>query len=160
MEINDEKICGVEFENFIYTCPNYCTSCNKCHKNNNSNICKTNKKCNDYYEKYMYFKSDNLNKKIKNKKVINYDIKIFIPKIIPFYYINDDIIIELLFSKGNNINIKKIFIGEKEYKYTLFLKDEDKILLYIETFSKISNQDLKIELEINDKKLVLKKKLI
>nr|QDY52236.1 hypothetical protein 5_33 [Mimiviridae sp. ChoanoV1] len=159
LNICDKKICGVEFEKFIYECPSFCGSCKKCHENNNSDICKNNKKCKDYYQKYIYFKSDNVNQKIKNKKVINYDIKIFIPKFIPFYYVNDDIIIELLFSKENTLNIKKVFIGEKEYKHNLFLKDKDKILLYIETFSKINNQDLIIELEVKGKPLVLKKKI-
>ena len=159
LNICDKKVCGVEFEKFIFECPNFCSSCKKCHENNNSDICKNNKKCKDYYQKYIYFKSDNVNQKIKNKKVINYDIKIFIPKFIPFYYVNDDIIIELLFSKENTVNVKKVFIGEKEYKYNLFLKDKDKILLYIETFSKINNQDLIIELEVKGKPLVLKKKV-
>ena len=74
------------------------------------------------------------------------------------YYVNDDIIIELLFSKENTVNVRKVFIGEKEYKYNLFLKDKDKILLYIETFSKINNQDLIIELEVKGEPLILKKK--
>ena len=169
LDIGNSKICGKEYENYIFQCPYKCSDCGECHKDKNSKSyydCKNKVVCKKYKDRIDFLKKYSVDDDRKFLEEFNEDgtLKFRIPlnrynlldQVFQVNMFNDLIVGEefLMRLKINKelenvskFRLKNIYFNGKKKSFDIFYGDNSEIYLFL--IPKVNEMGFDIKLKLN-----------
>ena len=152
-DINNDTVCGVPSNNYIYECPGACPECKQCHQNKNkltlryqefcnkSHTQEEKKKCQIYQERLLYSKENCFFNKSKDPRLIKKkdNCDMFLPSRYNGYLIGQDILFRLsiqyknedIKDKVSSVEIDRTTLDKEEIIINNFYNSKEEIYFFI-----------------------------
>ena len=169
LDIGNSKICGKEYENYIFQCPYKCSDCGECHKDKNSKSyydCKNKVVCKKYKDRIDFLKKYSVDDDRKFLEEFNEDgtLKFRIPlnrynlldQVFQVNMFNDlivgeEFLMRLKIGKElenvSKFRLKNIYFNGKKKSFDIFYGDNSEIYLFL--IPKVNEMGFDIKLKLN-----------